>query len=212
MHKNCHILSHLPIYFFFKKSFVTLSQNKIKIKNNFFFFDYFLSKYFSTKIKKNIFLKLDTKNFFFLESNKYLNWVVNLMKRSNSLFFLNQKNLKKILEVFLLTMYNKDTKFFSNWIKSTMENLYYKNHKKFLMFLKNIIFFLFKYLNVFLNIKGLKFLLKGKIALGGNSKKKKFDLKIGQFSLTKKNSFINFNKDFIKTVSGTLGFSFFIFF
>jgi hypothetical protein len=114
MHKNCYILSHLPIYFFFKKSSIILNQNKIKIKNNFFFFDYFLSKYFSTKIKKNIFLKLDTKNFFFLESNKYLNWVVNLMKRSNSLFFLNQKNLKKILEVFLLTMYNKDTKFFSN--------------------------------------------------------------------------------------------------
>ena len=95
------------------------------------------------------------------------------MKRSNSLSFLNQKNLKKILEVFLLTMYNKDTKFFSNWIKYTMENLYYKNHKKFLIFLKNIIFFLFKYLNAFLNIKGLKFLLKGKILLVGNSKKKK---------------------------------------
>jgi hypothetical protein len=93
-----------------------------------------------------------------------------------------------------------------------MENLYYKNHKKFLVFLKNIFFFLFKYLNSFFNIKGLKFLIKGKISLGGNSKKKKFNLKMGNFSLTSKNSFINYEKDFIKTISGTLGYSFFIFF
>jgi hypothetical protein len=93
-----------------------------------------------------------------------------------------------------------------------MEKIYYKNHKKFLVFLKNFFFFLFKYLSVYFEVKGLKFLLKGKISLGGNSKKKKFGLKLGNFSLTKKSSNINFNKDYIKTISGTLGFYFFIFF
>jgi len=93
-----------------------------------------------------------------------------------------------------------------------MEELYYKNHKKFLMFFKNILYFLFKYLNIFFKIKGFKFLLKGKIALGGNSKKKNFKLNLGSCSLTKKTSIINYNKDFIKTISGTLGYCIFIFF
>lgn len=179
--------------------------------NNFFFFDYFLNKYFSNKIKNNSILNLNSKIFFFLDQNKYLFWLLNIMKKNNAMLFFNLNNFKKTIELFLFSLYTKDTKLISNWLKSIMEKIYYKNHKKFLMFFKNILFFLFKYLNSYLKIKGLKFLLKGKIALGGNSKKKKFDLKFGRFSLTKKNSIINYNKDFVKTISGTLGFYIFIF-
>lgn len=134
------------------------------------------------------------------------------MKRNNLLLFFNQFNFKKVLEIFLLTLFNKDSKLFTNWLKHTMENIYYKNHKKLLVFIKNIFFFLFKYLSSFLKLKGLKLKLKGKISLGGNSKKKIFNLKLGNFNLTSKNNYINFDKNFIKTISGTLGFSFFIFF
>lgn len=157
-------------------------------------------------------MQLISKNFFFLDSNKYFNWIILLIKRVNVLNLNNLRSLKKILEIYLIFMYTKDTLFLSNWLKHTMEELYYKNHKKFLMFFKNTLFFLFKYLKSFLKINGLKFNLKGKIALGGNSKKKNFKMNLGLCSLTKKHNYINYNKDFIKTVSGTLGFSIFIFF
>ena len=93
-----------------------------------------------------------------------------------------------------------------------MEGMYYKNHKKFLNLFKLLLSFLFKYLNFHFSLKGLYFKLKGKIGLGGNSKKKKFNLNLGSFSLSKKFNKIDYAKNSIKTVSGMLGFCLFIFF
>lgn len=93
-----------------------------------------------------------------------------------------------------------------------MEKLYYKTHKKFFMLLKNVLFFTLKYLKIFLNVCGIKLLLKGKIALSGNSKKKKYLISMGNYSFTKKNTYVNYNKNTIKTISGMLGYSIFIFF
>lgn len=122
---------------------------------------------------------------------------------------INDLNFLKMLITILLS---KDTTLFVNWLKFFFETLYYKNHKKFITLLKYIFFFFFKYLKNYLNFNGLKFLIKGKISLGGNSKKKKQYCSLGSFSLTKKNTYINFNKNYINTISGTLGLFFFIFF
>lgn len=124
-------------------------------------------------------------------------------------FLINDLNFLKML---ILVFLSKDTILFTNWLKYFFETLYYKNHKKFITLLKYVFYFFFKYLKNYLNFKGLKFLIKGKISLGGNSKKKKQYFSLGSFSLTKKNTFVNYNKNFINTISGTLGFFFFIFF
>lgn len=201
----------LNFYFLFKNNIFYNFQKKNN-KTNFFFFNFFLQKYFSQKIKSKCYIQLCTKNFFFFNHNKYFNWIIILIKKLNILNLINLNLIKKFLEIFLIFMYTKDTFFLANWLKITMEGLYYKNHKKFLMFFKNILFFLFKYLKTFFLIRGLNFVLRGKIALGGNSKKKIFKLNIGCCSLTTKKSLVNYNKNFLKTISGTLGYSIFIFF
>lgn len=206
---NTYLYYYINNYFF--KNSVSV-KNKLTIKNDFFFFNFFLQKYFTSKIKSKCYFQIFSKNFLFLDNNKYFNWIILLIKRLNILNLTNLKLIKKFLEIYLIFMYTKDTSFLSNWLKHIMEDLYYKNHKKFLMFFKNILFFLFKYLKTFFKINGLKFLIKGKISLGGNSKKKKFKINLGACSLTKKNNYINFNKDYIRTVSGTLGYTIFIFF
>lgn len=191
-------------------------QNKHKYYNskilNFFFFSFFLNKYFSQKIKKNSFFFINNFNLNFLDSNKYLNWLITNIKKNNinlMNIFINDQNFLKMI---ILTLISKDTTLFINWLKFFFEILYYKNHKKFLILLKYIFFFFFKYLKNFLKFKALKFSIKGKISLGGNSKKKKQSFFFGCFSLTKKTSLVNFNKNSINTLSGMLGFYFFIFF
>ncbi len=116
------------------------------------------------------------------------------------------------IKVIIITLLSKDSTLFVNWLKFFLEILYYKNHKKFFVLLKYVYFFFFKYLKFFFKIKGLKFNVKGKISLGGNSKKKKQSFLLGNFSLTNKSTFINFNKTHVNTLSGVLGIFFFIFF
>lgn len=144
--------------------------------------------------------------------NKYLNWLIINIKKNNIStmhLFINDQNFLKTI---ILTLISKDTTLFTNWLKYFFEILYYKNHKKFIILLKYIFFFFFKYLKNYLKFKGLKFSIKGKISLGGNSKKKKQSFFFGKFSLTKKKILVNFNKNYINTLSGMLGFYFFIFF
>ena len=183
-----------------------------KLQLNFFFFEFFLNKYFTSKIKKNVFLIFNNFNFTFLENNKYLNWLTSNFKKQisfNYLYLISDLNLLKSIFYVLIS---KDTFFFSNWLKSLLESLYYKNHKKFLLGLKYVFFFFFKYFKNNLNILGLRFLIKGKIGLGGNSKKKSFFFKLGSFTLNKKKLKLMYNKENVNTLSGSLGFLFFIFF
>jgi hypothetical protein len=53
---------------------------------------------------------------------------------------------------------------------------------------------------------GFFFKVKGKIGLGGNSKKKRNIVKFGKYSLTQKSLKISYNQGVIRTYSGTLGF------
>ena len=208
--------------FFFLTNYISLNNllfnNSIRKLNNqlhlsnFFFFNFFLKKYFSIKSKKNVFLYFNNFNLNYIDLNKYLNWVLINLKKNNvpgMNMLISDSNFIKII---ILTLLSKDTTIFINWIKSFLEILYYKNHKKFFILLKYIFFFFFKYLKFFFKIKGLKFNVKGKISLGGNSKKKKQSFSLGSFSLTKKSTFINFNKTHVNTLSGVLGVFFFIFF
>ena len=160
----------------------------------------------------NNFIQLTSKTFNFIDNNRYFNWFFLLLKRFNILKIFNKKMLKIFLEFCIIFMYTKDSLIISNWLKYIFEKIYYKNHKKVLFFFKNIIYYLFRYFKFFFNIKGIFFKIKGKIALSKNSKKKKFVIKLGSYSLVKKDNFVNFNKNLIKTITGVLGYVIFIFF
>ena len=55
------------------------------------------------------------------------------------------------------------------------------------------------------NCKGFYFLLKGKIGVTGNAKKRKYSFLSGNFSWTNKTLKMSFNKVDIRTHTGALG-------
>ena len=164
-------------YFTFYKNYTFSSNNSTKKKlsrNYFHFFDYFLKNFFQLKIKNNLIIYINDLNISTLDQNRYFNWLINVLKRNHIAQLSNLYSIRNMIEIFLIFFYKKDVLFLSNWLKTVLEKIYYKNHKKFLLLFKTILTFMFKYLNNFFFIRGIFFKLKGKIGLGGNSKKKKF--------------------------------------
>jgi hypothetical protein len=97
-------------------------------------------------------------------------------------------------------------------LKKKFESLFYKKHKRLLYLIK---LFFNNYVLIYLptfKCLGFYFKLRGKIGVGGNSKKKAYLIKIGNNSLTTKKLKVNFKGGNIRTLVGTLGFTLMLFF
>jgi hypothetical protein len=114
--------------------------------------------------------------------------------------------------VVFLTVISKDLGFFKNWFILKFEGLYYRKHKKLLYLIK---LFLSNQMAVYLSLfKCIGFYLKvrGKIGVGGNSKKRRYSVKIGRCSLTTKSLKFNSYYGSIRTLVGSLGVALAIFY
>ena len=174
-------------------------------QNNFYFIKFFISKFLNFFFKdKNLYLKFNKNNIEIL-SNK--NFYFLLLKKIRYLKFLNDINLKSksFLNLLLIVLYSKDVILFKNSLKNILENLHFKTHRKFLYNLKLILKSLSYIFYTKFKCLGILIQVKGKIGVGGNSKKRKFLYKFGSFSFTKKNQHLNYSKDSIRTYSGVLG-------
>lgn len=200
----------------FKYLFFYFLNNKLKIYNsgnishlylnNLFFIKYFIAKFiYSYLYNKNLLINFD-KNKLNLNNKIYnSDLILTKIRRFSQLKELNI-NQKTFLDLVLTFLYTKDVIFFKNLLKYILETTHFKNHKRFLYNLKVLLSFIFDaYSNIF-NVLGIYIKIKGKIGLGGNSKKKKYNFKKGNFSFTKKDQKLNYNKDVIRTYSGVLGF------
>ena len=107
---------------------------------------------------------------------------------------------------------SKDVNYFYKWFIKVFEKNFYRKHKKLLytlkLFFKNYLFIYFK----FFNCLGFLLKIKGKISVGGNSKKRSYMIKLGSSSLSKKNIKFNFYKGLVRTSVGVLGFKLFLHF
>lgn len=105
----------------------------------------------------------------------------------------------------------KDCSFFLNYLCRIFECSAIRTHKKFFFFLKKIFRkgrFFFKKLKV----RGIFLDIKGKISVTGNAKKRRMYFRCRRHSLTKKILKLNIRKSIIKTSTGVLGISAYIFF
>ena len=178
--------------------------------NNLFFFKFFILKFLGYYFKdKSIFLNIRKNQFDFFDINQYYILFYNKSKRLLFLKSINI-NIKSFIKLILVSLVSKDVILLKNFIKYILESIHFKKHKSFLYSLKTI--FSLIYVSIFndLNIKGLYIKLKGKIGVGGNLKKRKYNLKLGEFSFTKKNQKLNYVKDSIRTYSGVLGFEIYL--
>ena len=204
----------------FKYLFFYMNYNYLKSQSNQFISSYYLNNLFFVKyfIVRFIYFYMFDKNILFnIKKNKLLlkektfnsEAIINKIRRLN---YLKEINIlpKIFLELILVFLYSKDSIFFKNALKYILENIHLRKHKRFLYNLKILLnFILDVYADTF-NILGLYIKIKGKIGVGGNSKKKKYNFKKGSFSFTKKNQKLSYNKDVIRTYSGVLGFEIYL--
>ena len=174
---------------------------------SFFFFEIFLKKFFELKYDKYVYLTFKKNNVCYLSNNVYYLSLIRRLKKLQ--IFSKQTNLiKEIVEILILTFFTHDIILFKNWLINVCEKLHFKSHKKLFYILKVIII---KYFNLYFKYFGcLGFCLKinGKIGLGGSSKTKNFWIKVGKFSLSRKNLKIGYTSGSIRTYSGILGVEF----
>lgn len=198
--------------FFFYNKFLSNSvigkNNYYKhfYQNNLYFIRFFIIKYLSLFLQdKNFYLNLQKNNVEVIEKNFFYKI---LLKKTKNLGFLKEIKfkVKSFINVILISLYNKDITLLKNVIKYILENLHFKKHKRFLYNLKVILksiayvfFYRFQCLGLYIKIKG-------KVGVGGNSKKRKYIFKLGSFSFTKKSQKLSYVKDSIRTYSGVLGF------
>lgn len=199
---------YLFIYYFFFVQNIKSGLSKYfssSYQNNFFFLKFFVLKFINSMVRdKDVFLSFNKNNLDVLSDKSFYFY---LLKKVKYLRFLSEINLKSksFLNLLLVFLYNKDVVLFKNAIKSILENLHFKTHRKFLYNLKIILKSLSPIFYSRFKCLGLFIRVKGKIGVGGNSKKRKFVYKLGSFSFTKKNQKLAYSKDSIRTYSGVLG-------
>lgn len=100
----------------------------------------------------------------------------------------------------------KDVTHFYRWFTDFFENLFYRKHRRPLYALK---LFFCNYLFIyFRSLKCLGFFIKirGKIGVGGNSKRRRYVIRSGVNGFSKKSIRFVFYKGLVRTPVGVLGF------
>jgi len=187
-------------------------QNKVKnsfLKKNLMTIFFILGV--SKTINSHTFFKLELIYLLPLFVNTHVLLIFKKFKRYATFF----GGLSKLLEFVLvsfITLITKDLTFFRVWLVKKFESVFYRKHKK-LLYLIKLFFvnYLFVYLNFF-KCKGFFFKIRGKIGVGGNSKKKKYSIRLGRHSLTEKRLKFTNQSGGIRTLVGTLGFNLVLFY
>ena len=122
------------------------------------------------------------------------------------------KTYRQFIETLWISFLLKDGKIFLDWFVFTMEKMRLNGHKKFLILLKLVLQQYYNYFFSKLDVLGVFFDIRGKIGVSGNAKKRHKKISIGSNSSTKKILKINYKQSIIRTSTGVLGVSFYIYF
>lgn len=115
------------------------------------------------------------------------------------------KYFNEVIYMFLICIWLKNSKLLCQFIKYKLDTIHFKQHRTyFLFFLK--IFNIYIIPNfTSLKIKGITVKFKGKLAKGGNSRKKTFFYHRGYYSLSNKFLSLNRHKWNVWTKTGAVG-------
>ncbi len=113
--------------------------------------------------------------------------------------------LNESLQIIYLALKLKDPFILTNWIAATMQKISFWKYKTFLRYIKYVLRYFFWIIFKQLNLKGIKFQLKGKISVAGNARTRTVRHNIGFTSHTTFNNKILYKLDLVKTFTGVLG-------
>lgn len=118
----------------------------------------------------------------------------------------------EIIETLFIALWLKNIKLFMSWMRGYFERTNLKKHKK-LFLLLNLLLgkFIWNY-NIFLQLKGLRVVLRGKFGKAGSVRKTRRYIKKGKCSYTAKNIALINQTNIIRTLTGVFSIKFEIFF
>lgn len=163
----------------------------------------FLENYSGKKVYLKIFPFLNN-NLNFFEKAQCLLWSQKIgyfRKVLGPRLFLNES-----LQIIYLCFKLKDPTIFSSWIVSTMKKISFWKLKTFLRYIKYVLRYFFWAVFKELNVKGIKFQLKGKISVAGNSRTRTAFHYVGFTSHATFNNKILYTLNLVRTFTGILGF------
>jgi len=177
---------------------------------NFFFFSYFILKFLqATLSNQKLNLTLQKSSLSLVEKSAGYQLLARKLRRAK---FLADGGVtaSALLQLMATSLYTKDTVLLKNGLKAILEKLHFKDQKKFLYTMKQVIRVLFSSYYSVLNCSGIMLQIKGKIGVGGASKKRKYTIKFGRFSFSQKSQKLTYSQEIIKTYAGVLGFELYL--
>jgi hypothetical protein len=180
--------------------------------------------------------QLDTHNFwFFLYQQQYMGTILQMpisfrsfnsqhvVPRSLLYYMTHSVKLIKwkkyyimhsneIIEILFLCLWLKNLKLFMDWMRRYFERTNLKKHRK-LFLLLNLLLgkFVWNY-NLFLQLKGLRVILRGKFGKAGSVRKTRKYIRRGKCSYTTKNIALVNQTNIIRTITGVFSIKFEVFF
>ena len=133
---------------------------------------------------------------------------VNLIKlrlRYLAAVFVNVLFISEFVDIVFYALASRNLKGFLEYIRRIFNRLSIWEHKRFATVLINLFYSHFLPLFPLLNIQGLYFQIKGKLGVGGNSRKRKVSLKIGKTATSWNSAAASFVNSTITTPTGVLG-------
>lgn len=202
-----------------KEEFLRSNKNKTLLIRNIFkttnlkllkkisIIDLILKKYLESQLEDKISINFDKYNLKFMRKKKlYVRVLRRKLRRMRKMLKWAKISLRNFIRLTLIFLCTKDIDIFSKVLIKIMDSMHYKNHRRFLYYLK---LFISKSMHYYFNVlkfEGFFFYLSGKISGGGNSKKKNYAVKCGKYSLTNKMLKLKFKKGLIHTKTGVLGY------
>jgi hypothetical protein len=138
---------------------------------------------------------------YMLHSIKLIRW-----KR----FYIMHSN--EIVEVLFLSLWLKNIKLFMDWMRKYFENNNLKKHRKLFLLLNTLLGKLIWNYNIFLQLKGLRLVLRGKFGKAGSVRKTRRYIRKGKCSYTSKNIALVNQTNVIRTLTGVFSIKLEVFF
>jgi hypothetical protein len=215
-------LKNIKPIFLYNNYFPIYNSNRFLIKRfKKIFKSFFLKKYFNSLqyyviafferfLSKKFFIKSVNYNFFKKKKYKkrlkfYRIYKIFIKNKHSVLSKKNRFNLIEILEIILFSFYSKDLFLLKNWFLRNFRKLHHKNQKNFLSLFKVLITDVFETYRSVFGIKGFYFIIKGKVGVTSNAKKKRILFRIGPLNKSSKNQKIDFQQGVVKASSGSSG-------
>lgn len=193
------------IYFFKKKILKIFNYQKFSISSVPFFYSSII-RFIEFCSGRKVYVKFNAflnNNLTTVEQARCYIWsqkVKNFRKLLGPRLFLNES-----LQILYLCLKLKDPYLLSNWMVNMFKKISFWKYKTFLRYLKYVLRYFFWVVFKELNVKGVKFQLKGKISVAGNARTRTTSHYIGFTSHATYTNKILYDLSLVRTFTGVLG-------